>query len=392
MSRYVLMKTQEDGTHTTPQSAWNNRVALSAGTSGNPGDGVKLISYSTRPNRNPTVEEGLHTMSYTFIAGGVYMPTGTLEGYYRCDSNVGNGIIKAIFGSEMTAGEKTTYKVPSTLSYGSGPTPWNFDVSAATVYKLGSEIWPYTMQLVEDGPGSDEFIEFKNVLFQNLELTFDTREFPKFRVDYIAGPSKNVGDEAGTPFFSDTKPAAFYNAVIEICTDPNATTPVWEELGCKNLTLRIARKIDENYVYIGSPFLAGAALNGVTDVEGNFTTGAGATELELFNSIFHDESNTTTGEIYEDTNAMKTFAMRFALFDTDFKFMGFFNAGMAVLTEGNKTVQGRQVIERTINFKCYGEEGTMYFIVPSSPVTGTGGQFMAGAFKGLAREYAELTA
>lgn len=387
MSRFVLLKTQKDGTHATPQLAWNNRVAPTAT------DGVKLINYTVRPNRNPTTEEGLHTMSYSFIAGGVYKPTGSLEGYYRCDSNVGNGIIAAIFGSEMTAGQKLTYEVPTSLSYGSGATPFAFDVSTAPVYYLGAEIFPHTMRLVEDGPGTNAGIEFKNVLFQNLELTFDTREFPKFRVDYIAGPSKNVNlSSVANPTFTTTKPAAFYNAVIEVCEDTEATTPVWSTLGCKHLTLRIARKIDENYVYIGSPFLAGVALNGVTDVEGNFTTGAGAAELSLFNAIFHDAANTTTGEIYEDTNAMKTFALRFALFDTDFKFMGFFNAGQAVLTEGNKTVQGRQVIERTINFKCYGEEGTMYFIVPAAPVTGTGGTLMADSFKGLAKEYEELTA
>lgn len=385
MSRYVLMKTQKDGTHDTPQLAWDNRVTLATT------DGVELINYTVRPNRNPTKEEGLHTMAYTFVAGGVYKPTGTLEGYYRCDNNVGNGIIAAIFGSEFSAADWTTYALPAELSYGSGETPFAFAVSSSTcvAYYLGAAIWPYTMQLTEDGPGTNESIEFKNVLFQNLELTFDTREFPKFRVDYIAGPSRNGGTFIDTPTFTSTKPAAFYNAVIEISTDSGST---WSQLGCKSLTLRITRKIDENYVYIGSPFLAGPAINGVTDVEGNFTTGAGATELSLFNSVFHDETNTTNGEVYEDTNAMKTFAMRFALFDTDFKFMGFFNAGTAVLTEGNKTVQGRQVIERTINFTCYGEPETMYFIVPNAPIEGTGGELMSGAFKGLAAEYEELSA
>lgn len=385
MSRYVLMKTQKDGTHTTPQTAWNNRVALSAAT-----DGVKLTNYTIRPNRNPTTEEGLHTMSYSFIAGGVYKPTGSLEGYYRCDSNVGSGIIAAIFGSTMTAQEKTDNSVPTSLVYGSGTTPWTFDMGASPVYYLGSEIYPHTMRLVEDGPGADKAIEFENVLFQNLEITFDTRDFPKFRVDYIAGPSRDKGTVNDTPTWTATKPAAFYNAVVETSIDGGSS---WVQLGCKSLTLRITRKIDENYVYVGSPFLAGVALNGVTDVEGNFTTGAGADEYALFNSIFHDAANTSNeSEIYEDTNAMKTFLLRFALFDTDFKFMGFFNAGTAVLTEGNKTVQGRQVIERTINFKCYGEAKQMYFIVPTTPITGTGGTMASGAFKGLAREYEELTA
>ena len=385
MSRYVLMKTQKDGTHTTPQLAWNNRVTPAAAT-----DGVKLTNYTVRPNRNPTTEEGLHTMSYSFIAGGVFKPTGSLEGYYRCDSNVGNGIIAAIFGSEMTAGDKTANSVPTTLSYGSGTTPFSFAMGTSPVYYLGAELFPYTMRLVEDGPGIDKAIEFKNVLFQNLELTFDTREFPKFRVDYIAGPSKDIGTVTDTPVWTATKPAAFYNAVIETSIDAGTT---WTSLGCKSLTLRIARKIDENYIYIGSPFLAGPALNGVTDVEGNFTTGAGESELALFNAIFHDASNTGNGsEIFEDTNAMKTMLLRFALFDTDFKFMGFFNAGTAVLTEGSKTVQGRQVIERTINFKCYGEAKQMYFIVPTAPVAGTGGSMASGAFKGLAKEYEELAA
>ena len=89
---------------------------------------------------------------------------------------------------------------------------------------------------------------------------------------------------------------------------------------------------------------------------------------------------------------MKTMLLRFTLFDTDFKFMGHFNAGTAVLTEGSKTVQGRQVIERTINYKCYGEAKQMYFIMPSAPIAGTGGSMTAGAFKGLAKEYEELTA
>lgn len=382
MSRYVLIKTQKDGAHTTPQTAWNNRVAL-ANT-----DGVMLINYSIRPNRNPTTEEGLHTMSYSFIAGGVFKPDGTLEGYYRNDNNVGNGIIVAIFGSTMTTEEKTAAGVPATLSYGSGETPFSFNIAAAPVYYLGNEVWPYTMRLVEDGPGVNSYNEFKNVLFQNLEISFDTREFPRFKVGFIAGPSQNKGATLADPTFSDTKPAAFYNAVVEYSTDNWSTK---HNLGCKSLTLRIARKIDENYIYVGSPFLAGAALNGVTDVDGNFTTGAGASELELFDSVFHDAANATTGELYEDTNAMATFALRFALFDTDFKFIGFFNAGTAVLTEANKNIQGRQVIERTINFKCYGEAKQMYFIVPADPVVGTGGTMMAGAFKGLAKEYEELS-
>jgi hypothetical protein len=327
-------------------------------------------------------------MSYSFIAGGVFKPDGTLEGYYRNDNNVGNGIIAAIFGSTMTTEEKTAAGVPTTLSYGSGTTPFSFAIATAPVYYLGNEVWPYTMRLVEDGPGVNSYNEFKNVLFQNLEISFDTREFPRFKVGFIAGPSQNKGAILADPTFSDTKPAAFYNAVVEYSTDKWVTK---HNLGCKSLTLRIARKIDENYIYVGSPFLAGAALNGVTDVDGNFTTGAGASELALFDSVFHDAANATTGELYEDTNAMTTFALRFALFDTDFKFIGFFNAGTAVLTEANKNIQGRQVIERTINFKCYGGAKQMYFIVPETPVIGTGGSMMAGAFKGLAKEYEELS-
>lgn len=419
MSRFALIGRQQTGTSPNFTPKWNARATLAAS------DGVKLINYSIKPNRNPTKEEGLHTMSYSFVAGGVFKPDGSLEGYYRCDSNVGNGIIKAVFGSEFLAADTahplTTDKA---LKYGSVETEGNkltftLTKTNCNAYYLGNEIWPYTMRLVEDGPNANKFNEFKNTLFQNLSLTFDTREFPKFKVDFIAGPSRNgldtgeaaiddptftnsLGTDLTNPAYGkESKPAAFYNAVIEICYDPAATTPVWATLGCKSLTLNIARKLDENYVYIGSPFLAGAALNGVSDVNGNFTTGAGLTEYEMFDSMFHDASNVAVtkhsyGELLQDTNAMKTFALRFALFDTDFNMIGFFNAGTAVLTEGSKNIQGRQVIERTINYTCYGNPKDMYFLVPMWPIIGTGGtlqdppQQFTGAFKGLAKEYSEL--
>lgn len=464
MSRFALIGRQFEeaaGPLFTPK--WNKRRALTAA------DGVKLINYSIKPNRNATKEEGLHTMSYSFIAGGVFKPDGSLEGYYRCDSNVGNGIIKAVFGSEFKApGGTAEASHPLTsnlaLKYGSvefkgvvttdNPTgidnrktftlskdtyahitgDVNNDTAGGTgncyVYYLGNEIWPYTMRLIEDGPADSttHFNEFKNVLFQNLTLTFDTREFPKFKVDFIAGPSRNALDSGETgidaPTFTnnkgialtasptsemnylkgttnESKPAAFYNAVIETSTDNFASAANTKTLGCKSLTLNVTRKFDENYVYIGSPFLSGAAINGVSEVSGNFTTGAGLDEYNLFDSIFHDAANTSNnkkaaGEILQDTNAMNSFSLRFALFDTDFRMIGFFTAGTAVLTEGSKNIQGRQVIERTINFQCYGEAKTMCFYVPKFPIIGIGGELndppqqFTGAFKGLAKEYAEL--
>lgn len=401
MARFVLTK---------KQAGWNQRSTLAAT------NGVKLINYSIKPNRNPTKEEGLHTMSHTFIAGGVFNMSGSLEGYYRCDSGVGDVIFAAIFGSKFATGADHVFYGGKELPYGSVQTDGNKPIFTVAdnngyTYYIGNEIFPYTMRLVEDGPadGVTHFNEFKNTLFQNLTLTFDTREFPKFKVDFLAGPSRNKYDDNGAvppvltetdvkePTFNNSKPAAFYNAVIEICPDSSVTTPVWTGIGCKSFSISIARKIDENYVYIGSPFLAGAALNGVSEVSGNFTTGAGLTEYNMFDSVFHDASNDSTdkfaaGELLQDTNALKTYEMRVALFDTDFKMIGFFVTGTAALTEGSKNIQGRQVIERTINFQCFGPEGSMYFYVPAIPLVGSGGTLNdpPQTFKGLSASYNEL--
>jgi hypothetical protein len=351
MSRYVVLK---------QQGVFGSRYDWTATGADKPSAcGCKLIAFSDPINRNPQTEEALDTKSISFVAAGIFKTGGNLEGYYRSGAGI-NNIIMGIMGSaESTWTSITTSLYGDAAKYDSDPyevpAPHALTLTSTNCYKyaLGSSIPSFTMRLVEDGTGSDKCSEYQDVILQNLEMTFDTRRFTYFRVGWLGGAviTKPIAADAdNVPDFDEAmKPSVFYNMVIELGSGG---------IACTAMTLRVAKQLNENYFVLGSPFLAGAALNGPTQITGSITLGP--SEYAHFASAY----TFAGGPIHKDRNQMVDSSFRISFFDPDFNFIGLFNAGKIVFTDTNRNVQGQQQIERTINFMCYGQDEDFYFVVP----------------------------
>ena len=271
--------------------------------------GVRVTQFSDPVNRNVVVEEALDQVSASAIYGGVYKVGGTLEGVFRAK---GMGpLLQAFTGAAASTGEMQLGETPKSLSMGVGD-------------DQGNLLSVYT-----------------GVGLTQMELTCNVKEFIRARFSYI-GQKATVTHAAGSiaAIPADDLPSVFYNAELTLDT---VAVPA------KNCSITFQRMMDEDYYYIGDPFLKGMYLNGLSDVSGTLTFGSGEWERVMAvatggtgNSVLPGDSNPLGGgtlQLIGNTPDGTTPVLTIDLADVRF-------------TEFNRSVQGRNMFEKSVNFRC----------------------------------------
>jgi hypothetical protein len=283
------------------------------GATGSSWEKIRVTGMGDPVNRNATFEEACDISVPTYAAGGVYKVSGTVDALFRFSSFA--PLLESILGSTNGVFSDT----PKSFAFCIG------DDQAGT-------------QTMYYGCG-----------ISSMELNFSVKEFVKAKMTWIG--QKGVITTGVSPTWvadpTTDLPAVFYNAIVKVGGTP---------IRAKNVTLKIDRKFDEDYHYIGSPLLQGLYMNGMTELGGTLTLGGGQW-TELLNVITGGEATEITANMLttaagtENLNELKVGTLVIELHDLNGNALGTITAGNIVFTEMNRTVQGRNQWDKTVNFK-----------------------------------------
>jgi hypothetical protein len=264
---------------------------------------MRVTGMSDTVNRNAAFEEACDILVASYAVGGPFAVSGTIDMLYR-PAAVGT-LMRAMMG---IAGS-------GAIQFGDTPT----EVSISIGDDQGGYKTTYT------GCGISSF-----------ELTLSTRDFVRTRWTWIgsgATSKQTLGTQEAAPA---DEAAVFYNASVGGIT-------------CKGATLRIDRKFDTDYYYIGSPFLQGLYQNGQTEFGGTLTLGAGQYD-ELARVIAG--STSADDSISAAANELSSISLSIVLKDKDGSTLDTITAGNLIFNEMNRSVTGRNQWDKTINFRC----------------------------------------
>lgn len=304
---------------------------------------IRATGIGDPVNRNPAFEEALDISVPTYAVGGPYVVNGTVDALLRFNSFA--PLFQSLLGD------------PDTGKY------YLTDVPRSFAFMVGDDQATWTAGGMTGQHGAQS--TYYGCGISSMELTFAVREFVRARMTWI-GQKAQVNDNPST--FVDPawysaptadNAAVYYNAVIEVDGVP---------LTAKSVTLRIDRKFDTDYHYVGSPLLQGLFMNGQTELGGYMTLGAGEWDT-LKNVITGGNATTITTSasnithIGTDTkNELDTAPMEIKLFDKDAVAVGHIVAGTVVFTESNRSVTGRNQWDKTVNYRIIVPTSTDFYI------------------------------
>lgn len=274
--------------------------------------------------RNPIQEEAMDITVPADIVAGAYGLTGTIESPLRKDAAT-----KALFQSLMG--------VPSGNSYTLTQTP----------YELALRI---TDEQANDGTGTTVY--YLGVGMSSVEISLNVDEYAKTKWSWIGRrgitTTTPVNDTETT--FTAHPMLVFYNATL---------TLAGASVKAKGVTLTVDRKFDKDYRFIGTQFLQGLYMNGMTTLGGSLTLGAG--EWEMLQQVI--AGNATAGT--QALDATKTEFAGTLLNPTAGGSLVLtlrtpngattqvtITAANTIITDMNRSVQNRNMWEKTVNFQC----------------------------------------
>lgn len=275
--------------------------------------------------RNPIQEEAMDITAPASIVAGAYGVTGTIECPLRKDTAT-KALFQSLMGEPATADNYTLTQTP---------------------YELALRI---TDEQANDGDGTTVY--YLGVGMSSCELSLNVGEYAKCKWSWIGrrGVTTDTPVNDSTTTFDAHPMLVFYNATLTL-----ASTPV----KAKGVTLTIDRKFDQDYRYIGSQFLQGLYMNGMTTLGGSLTLGA--SEWDMLQQVI--AGNTDTG--LQALDATKTEFAGTLLNPTaggELKLtlrtpsgattQVTITATNAIITDMNRSVQNRNMWEKTVNFQC----------------------------------------
>lgn len=292
---------------------------------------IRATGIGDPVNRNVAFEEALDISVATYAVAGPYSVSGTLDALLRFKS------FDPLFASMLGASSLGKYYL--------GDAPQSF------AFLIGDD--QANVQTSYYGCG-----------VSSMEFTFAVREFVRARMTWI-GQKANILAVQATPDFyvapSNDAAAVYYNAIIEVDGTP---------LEVKNLTMRLDRRFDTDYFYIGSPLLQGLYMNAQTELGGTMTLGGGQWDT-LKNVMTGGEATSITANMLtttagtENLNELIAVPMVITLHDKDGTEMGVINAGSVVFSESNRSVTGRNQWDKTVNYRIIVPTSDDFYIEPS---------------------------
>lgn len=295
---------------------------------------IRVTGMGDPVNRNPTFEEAVDISVATYAVGGPYTVNGTIDALFRFKSF--DPLLTSLLGAS-NGGKYTLSDTPSSYAFLIGDDQANNNAGVTTAY-YGCGI-------------------------SSMELTFAVREFVRARMTWI-GQKALVETPSSEPDWyvnpSNDPAAVFYNAIISVGGTP---------IKAKNITLRIDRKFDNDYFYIGSPLLQGLYMNGQTELGGSMTLGSGdwntlKAVLTGGNATSITANMQTTSLGSENKNELQTQTMSISLHDKDGNALGTIKAGQVVFSESSRTVTGRNQWDKTVNYRIIVPSSDDFYIEP----------------------------
>lgn len=329
---------------------------------------IRVNSFSDNANRDVIVEEAIDQVAAATIFAGTDGSNGSFECAFRGWDFATSGLLLGILGNQ------TPVAVASSQAHGAG-----------LQYQLSMVAQPLAMKIVDeqatDTTGSNDVhgttTIYRGVGIEGMTLTLNVKEYAKASVNWLARRAETY-DVAynSTNNTVNGSPAIFYNAVLKWKTEGGST---YETLKCKGFTMNLERAMDKDYFYIGSEFLQGLYYNGLTELGGEITLGAGdwqrirammagvttggSNTLDQTKQEFFGAVNASTGASTVLANAIPGGEFTITLHTPDgTKEVAKITCNKAKLIEMSRSVQGRNQFEKKVNWKAQINDSDKFYI------------------------------
>lgn len=316
---------------------------------------VRINSFSLSGNRNPIIEEAIDQVAAATVYAGTYSSSGQFEANFRGYDFATGGLLMCAMGSQT----------PSVVSS-------NGDHGAGLKYVLTMVPAPLAIKVVDeqatDTTGLNDVhgatLVYRGVGITSMDINFAVKEFAKSSFQWIARRAEAFDVPYNTAAPLNTiygEPTVFYNQQIKWTPTGGSE----EILKCKGFTMTISRKMDEDYFYIGSQFLQGLYYNGLTDLGGQITLGAGDWQrvrtmltgaTTTGDNLLDEDNKEFTGTAAAGTvnaNAIPTGKFVIMMHTPNgVKEDTKITCDVANLVEMTESGQGRNMLEKTVTWKA----------------------------------------
>lgn len=287
-------------------------------------------------NRSPVIEETMDTLAPASIKGGVYAVSGNIDGTLRGDPGSIN-MLNVFMGKQattVTAGHFVLSSQPFYDSAGTG----------------NATLLVYDEQ-ANGGDGTGTY--YTGLGLNSMEISLNVKDYAKVKFGFIARRGITTHGALATaptePTSWDSFPmSVFYNAVLQFASGTLET---------KGITIKAERKFDTDYQFIGSQFLQGLYQNGLSNLGGTLTLGAG--EWELLSQVIN--GTTSAGTLDSDNsefdgtleNTMATGKLELTLYKPDATAEILkITVEKCIITDMNRSVQNRNMWEKTVSWQA----------------------------------------
>lgn len=319
---------------------------------------LRVTSFSDNANRDVIIEEAIDQVAAASIFAGTFGANGQFEAAFRGWDFHTSKLLQGALGYQdpesvaAAGGHKAGYRYTLTM------------VPATLALKIVDE-------QATDTTGSNNVrgttTVYRGVGITNMELSLNVKEYARATFQWVARKAETFDEAFNTNTAITGDPGIFYNAVLK-WTPEGASSA--ETMKCKGFTMSLSRTMDQDYFFIGSEFLQGLYYNGLTDLGGSITLGAGdwvrirtmiagsptggdnvldESRREFFGSV----SNQTTCTSTVLANAIPSGKFEVVLHSPDgCREVAKITCDKAKLTEMARSLTGRNQFEKTVNWKA----------------------------------------
>lgn len=346
-------------------STGNNLVYASGFASTGTFKCVEVTGFSQTANRSVIIEESISQVAAASIYGGTFGVNGSFDGAFRGWDFATCGLLEGAMGAQTTEGGFATGEM-------NGGGRKN---KAGVGFTLEMQAYPLAIKCVDeqatDTTGSNNVsgttTVYRGVGITNFDLNLAVKDFAKASFQWIGRRAEAFDYAINTSGADATitgEPAIFYNAVLKWTPYTGGSYGTTETMKCKSFQMTLSRTMDQDYFFIGSEFLQGLYYNGLTNLGGSITLGAGDWQRirTMMTGATTGGDNTLDQDNLEfigtaDAGTVLANAIPAGRFEVILHYpdgtyeSAYIKCDMAKLTEMTSSAQGRNQFEKTVNWQ-----------------------------------------